>query len=1742
MLNPIEAAEKIKEDYVGYVTTRRRFADREYSKKFRDALLSEGAMAKGPYLSLSDSFEKGASINDLIFEGVASPLFRDLESGVPEDKDREIPLERTLWAHQENAMRKALAGKNLVVTTGTGSGKTECFILPILNYLLSEQERGTLGSGGVRAILVYPMNALVNDQMKRLRDILRDYPSIRFGVYNGNTKEKYEDGINEYGKIHRDPETKAPLKPIGNEVVSRDVMRDNPPHILVTNYAMLEYMLLRPKDDAVFRDAELKFLVLDETHTYKGATGIETSLLLRRLKVRIGCGEEVVHILTSATLGGEDADDEIVRFAETLCDAPFSPEGIIRSKEAPAEMPEQPADYPVELFGEMASPTKPLDAILKEYGVPTEEGSSDEEIIFDVCLRSAAYRALRECATEPMSINELAGKISERMDMSEEDIVNLITVASQGFRGKTPLIKARYHMFIKALEGAYSTLTKDKPLSLERRLTFETPEGEAKAFELCVCDDCGRHGIAGKEIGGVFEFASGEWDEKLAVYVPTNQDETWSSFEAEDGFDDEIDGSDYLICPVCGEIHHESNRSEFSCGHDADGYVRLRSAVRIGENGGFRCPSCGQGTMGLFTIGYDAATSVLGTSLFELLPESEAKLASRPTSTSAGSNPFSLGSASPRVDIVRKARQFIAFSDSRAEAAYYGARLGSEYQEFLRRRGLWHVLKKHGDAMSANPWELEALVDKLTAYFDENRTFAEYDDEGGRSLTEVSQRQAWVAVLNEMVSSKRPTSLTSLGAIDFIYKGNLAAPWEAIAENLNYPADVLRALFDQLIRDMLREGIIDAKGCGLLDTDREYIFYSVAPRTMVRTKTDADKGVAHIRGWLPRERQNGTRHDNNRVVRTRRALGISEQEAIDLLGMYWDGVLAEGPHHLSFCDGEGSLALSSFLVAPRFEGKALRACSKCGQRSISSEKSLCENAKCDGVLEVVDTEGLQVRDHYARLYSEGEMKPLHIKEHTAQLESDDQQKYQELFIEKKLNVLSCSTTFEMGVDVGDLEAIFLRNMPPTPANYVQRAGRAGRSAKTAAFSLTYAKKESHDFTFFKDPRKMISGEIPVPLLTITNEKVVLRHIYAVALSAFFAENDDVYNRNDAHVLLNEDGFERLVSYLERRPVELSEMLDKSISEAIRREVGLDGWNWVPRLVGEDGVLRIAVMDHRSLVDWCTEEINRAVEAGDYQRAGERQRALKNIRRAPEDGVEKGQLKKAELIEFLVRNNILPKYGFPVDVVELHQNAMNPKLNKVQLMRDLQLAVAEYAPGSQVVADGEMYTSRYIRRLPKTSDDGWSVAFIAKCPSESCNTWNHRTVAPGEDGAECVSCRRLIEARSWKEAIEPRMGFVSEPPRVVRKKPQRLYRSDDLYIGDPLRNIIETKLFQIGGKSLLEMETSSNDTLMVLCDDDFFVCRQCGYSIAYSSAKNERGFTYGRRRLPKQHDAPWGRKCGCDSLERKSLCHTFKTDVVRLAFDTPYAKSKDTMLSVMYALLEGASEFLRIERSDIKGCLHKVRLNGSMVFEIVLFDAVAGGAGHVRRIVDDDGSAFRGVVESAISRLSGCSCSPSCYSCLRNYANRMIHDRLNRELALRFLEEWRGEAIPVEPDTVKTCEDSPAPNVAEGGPSAERRGESLEVMGSQCFDGWKDLLAIVPEETVGFFKSLADMRPPAPDFVYPKIVSSVEGSRSRFAICSWSDSRVLLFEPDGKTDVPGWTCVATDEITTVDMLKLLNGVN
>lgn len=1593
MFDPIQASKEIKNSYIDYITTAFNMADPDYEREFLAELQKDGEVAKGPFIDIGASYETGHTLRELIDSGAVSSLFSELEP-VPES-DKELKLDRPLYCHQESALQMASSGENLVVTTGTGSGKTECFLLPIINHLLREEESGSLNTG-VRAIIIYPMNALANDQIKRLRSLLKRYPKICYGVYNGNTEYTQSKALAEYHRTYKDANGN-PLDPAPNEIISREVMQRTPPHILITNYSMLEYMMLRPKDDAVFSGAKLKFIVLDEAHIYKGATGMETSLLMRRLRARISEPGNVQYILTSATLGGPDANREILNFAEKLCGVTFNANGIIRSQEKQPKM-EALMDFPPTLFVELHQHPQAVSKILERYQADFAPNGDEGEKLYALFLHAHLFYTMRKIAIEPITISNLCRALSAVHPMTNEQVVSFISVCARAERGGISLIKPRYHFFVRAIEGAYITLNKPKHLFLHRKLEYEDiyKKQISTVFEAAVCTDCGRIAIVGNENGGYLHQTSRRNTDDQVDYFYIKEDTDGELLS-----DSDVEGKnenateDYVVCAICGAIAPEAdvNLEENSyhrhfCEHDSIYWIKVH---RINRKAGrpAACPACGFGTFRRFYLGSDAATAVLGTELFEQLPSEEIIM----TESSPEQSRRSIFAKAPqqRKIIKKKMRQFLCFSDSRSEAAFFASYMERSYQEFLRRRGIWHIAKQYR-AAGRTTVSVTEFVEELARYFEVNRSFTNWDvpiNQDPGILTAVSRSNAWVAILNEMFNARRSTSLVSMGVFSFEFRKNYeVVPNFQKAFELEY-SDA-SALLELLVQDAVFSGAIDAgKKYSLTAAEREYIFFTPVAKKLVLLRTSEYAKRSWISGWRGRKRNNNTYFPSTRITRLVRSLGITENEADDILADYWENVFKPN-------SDEFVLDANDFIVriggAPK---SSFYRCKKCGRVTPYNVKGQCASIKCNGQLEPFDPLIAFANNHYVKLYQSNHTEPLYIKEHTAQLSKDQQTLYQEAFVHKKINALSCSTTFEMGVDVGSLETVYMRDVPPSPANYVQRAGRAGRAKHSSAFVLTYAKLSSHDFTYYQNPSAMISGKIKVPVFEIENEKILNRHIFAVALSSFFALYNEVYDGDNQTVLLNEGGYELLKEYLASKPEPLRQLLLKSIPTNMHQRLGILDFGWVERLCGEDGVLEIAVQDFQGTVAEMEKALRECRRRHDDEGAGLWSRNLRNFRCAKNDNCG-----KKSLISFLVRNNVLPKYGFPVDTVELIPDVSTIGKDKaLQLARDLQMAIAEYAPGSQVVADGKMYVSRYIRKMPgKKAGNSWEIGYYCpKCPN--CGQPNFTRDPVTGSGRECVSCHKVISRPRWRKTLEPRMGFCAENEvrEVSMHRPEHDYKTDDYYIGDRQRNLIRKLRFEVNGLTF-QMESTSNDSLVVVGRTGYTVCPICGYA------------TEGE--LPKLHKTSRGYICINKEGTGKEylLSHDFKTDVVKITFESDKATDLNTMLSVLYALLEGLSREMGIERTDIKGCLFRTEVNGLMVYSVILYDAVAGGAGHVRRMVTEDGHAFQQVLKRALAVVDNCGCDTSCYQCLRNYYNQKIHDKLNRRAASSFLHLWLGQMI------------------------------------------------------------------------------------------------------------------------------------
>lgn len=1580
-LDPLLTSAQIEGSYKRYLKTLLGPSDAPMAAAFDSAIDETRLLAKGPLLELTPPYAPGATLRQLVEEGVLHPRFMDAGSDA-------VPLDRPLYAHQETAIRKVSAGRNIVVSTGTGSGKTESFLLPIIDSLIAEREAGTLGPG-VRALLLYPMNALANDQLKRLREMLKVLPEITFGRYTGETDEYADKAESQYRSAN------PGIDRVPNELLSREEMRANPPQILLTNYAMLEYLLLRPADMDLFdgpHSGTWRFIALDEAHVYDGAQGSEVALLLRRLRQRVAPNSNLQCIATSASLDGDP--NEAMTFATNLFQADFEYEDSNPAR--------QDLVTPTRLTRTTDPTWRMTDDELLEWSRP---GANLAGLIARTSHSDAAaalhgektvaelQAALSDGPIDALSLGERLWPSDSR---AADKLAALVALGSAVVDdSKNPVLSARYHMFVRATEGAFVSFGDTEPTIMLGRHEIDPTTGRAM-FEFGTCQRCGAVHLAGdveaRKTGRYF-VPSVKNDASVKWLVLTNAADV-SVDEDEETLGDEGakgDSGVRYLCTGCGLI---SDVEGLCPGADCPGGVprqvrEHRAKTKVMST----CTECGASAKQLIRrlrTDVNAAPAVITTALYQQLPRAEGEA----------------------LEQVGEGRKLLMFSDSRQAAAFAAPYLARTYGRLLERRYLTMALqdrKYEDEDLTVEDLSIIALKKARAAHH-----FAET---AGRVATEKATNE-WV--MGELMTMDHRQSLEGLGLMRVAInrKGNVAPRG---LTQLGLSEDESWAMLDELAKTVRLNGAINLlDGVDIKDERFE-------PRNMrIRITRVGSNAKSKVISWLPSGRPGTT---NNRVRFVAKVLA-SLEATVDA------GKVLEGCWQFLTKNGYISPAPDKFETdAFQIEHRLLAVhngmdcnwyrCEACRRVTAFSVRDVCPNSSCPGKLLPYEIPPLEYdSNHYRNVYGTLNPAPLAAKEHTAQWNSRKAADIQREFIAGKVNVLSCSTTFELGVDVGDLQSVVMRNMPPKTANYVQRAGRAGRRAASAALVLTYANRNSHDLAKFQDPKSMIDGQMRIPWIPIENERIGRRHAHSVALAAYFRQG--MANSGQAWKKVGEfftpgQGEQHAPSalveaFLTPVPESMRNDLRRILPSGVQDEIGIESDAWVTYLAD---LLDKAQKDVENDFETFRTLISEASAAEQFRLADQLKKTLRTI-------------DERQLLGFLANKNILPKYGFPVDTVELRTlHCQEPVGRELELSRDLSQAIYDYAPGNQIVAGGKVWTSRGVHRLPKRDLEQFEYRVC-----KNCNRFEADRVLGDLD--VCGGCQEPFTAT--RRFVVPEYGFVADRKAtdVGTAPPERRWNGAS-YVED-IGKVIDTFVWQSTGGITVEATAGTHAQMVVISEGEgagFWLCQWCGWAAP-------RGRTPGARK----HERPLTGSTCEGPLDLVSLAHRYQTDVAEFTFgDVAYDKATESRwLSVLYALLEGASKTLEISRDDIDGTLSWSK-DGRR--SIVLFDTVPAGAGAAKKIAES----LKEVLAGAVERLNACDCGEetSCYGCLRTYRNSRYHDQLTRGGALTIFREISVEG-GMSPRWIAALEVV----TAEARPLLSRLAEAgapVPEIGEEVGDGW-----------------------------------------------------------------------------------------
>jgi len=1524
VFDPIETSSTIVSDYHRYLRSLLPLGDSRLSDSLDRAISSEATLDRGPILESTPAYVRGKTLEQLIAEGVLPSSFTRLGSPA-------LPLDRQLYAHQELATRKARSGRSLVVSTGTGSGKTESFLIPVLASLAAEAEVAPL-TPGIRAILLYPMNALANDQMKRLRQVLAVAPDITFGRYIGDTPRSARDAETKFDLLN-------PGEPrLPNELLSREEMQSSPPHILLTNYAMLEYLLLRPADMELFEgthSGHWKFIVVDEAHVYDGARGSELAMLLRRLQSRVGASD-VQCIATSATVGAETNPQGVTDFAQSLFGVPV--EWVSGDQSRQDLVTSQRIALPTGDWGPL-SPSDYRDlATSSDLNVDLASlaKASDSDVHALLAREQVMATVRKHLSGGASDLSRLIGALEPEWTI--QDFRNVVDVGGRITDATgVPLLSARYHLWLRSTEGAFTCLSSNTPhVYLSRQ--EECLRCNRPTFEFGGCTRCGTAYILGKE-------EPHGPSSRLAPRIGDSDRITWIALAADTHSDDEdelvweedlAEVRDAIeICTDCGLLNPQSS---IACGACGSSSLRTGRVVRGHSRQISGCVVCGsraKGQVRLFDTGADAAAAVIATSLYQKLP---------PDSGPAADNPGA-------------GRKLLAFSDSRQGAAFFAPYLDSSYRRLLQRRLLLQGIEE-SYALDGGPSRLDDVIANTSRIATNANFFARRDSR------QAKERQISLWSAQELVAFDTRQSLEGLGLIDFQLEGLSRIAEQPVWESLGLSAPQAQDVLAELLATLRSQGAISfPEG---VDPADEAFTPRLGPIYVRERQSDK-----RLLSWLPTA---GVNRRLDYLGRVFAATGATMPPVDALVGI-WKSLTSGADPYLtgSIHPRHGQvyqLDYTWILVNPRPVNAPIFRCSVCAKTSTRNVLGVCPTLRCMGTLIPLNDDDSFIADnHYAHLYRSLLPIPLKVQEHTAQWAATEAALIQNQFIRGEVNALSCSTTFELGVDVGELQAVMLRNVPPGTANYVQRAGRSGRRTSSAALVVTFAQRKSHDLSRFREPESMINGAVTPPLIPLGNERIDRRHAHSVALSSFFRYiwlTSQIQWRKVGEFFNPEDGapdpVPLLQDFLDSNPADVYDSLRQILPATVQSDLNLDSGAWVEVLI--DHLVKVQA-EVQQEIEYFEDARKRAFDSRKDSLAAQFGRVLSTIR-------------KRDLLGFLGSRNILPKYGFPVDVVELRtQTSSNSIGSQLDLARDLSTAVFEYAPGSEIVAGGWLWKSAGVYRLPERDlVHGW-FAICSQCQFFEAQL--------NELDPVCPSCAANRRAQRY---MIPEFGFIAErsPTKPTGSPPQRSWSGGTHFVSSGTA-VSPTSLWAPIPPSIV-IEASQRAKLMAVStgptDQGYLICDWCGRGLPTSG------------KTPKKHTHAWKDQECTGHLTRACLAHSYETDVLTVQFGVDTQPTDPQSWSLLYALLDATSHVLGISRDDIDGTLWFTDRSP----HLVLFDTVPGGAGCVLQIP----TRLSEILERAGKKLSTCECGEdtSCYSCLRTYRNSLRHDILSRGSALQLL--------------------------------------------------------------------------------------------------------------------------------------------
>lgn len=1654
----------IKGKLLDYINTSYLGKNDELRRACASELKSVGMIYQEPYIEANNAYKT-------VSDGLA-------RSSIPDDAkeilmamaEYNLGVFANPYKHQLDALEAFYANQDLFVSTGTGSGKTECFMWPMVSKLVREliNSPETWKVRGIRAIMLYPMNALVSDQLGRLRkmignreggfhNLIREFaPGCRvpqFGMYTGRTpysgmqdKKQNEEVAEAIEKdiLNQSSEVKDKLRDLGNypskrnlasfveklrnneqfltdaedaELIMRQEMQQNCPDILITNYSMLEYMLMRPIEREIWSstkrwldsDPDNKLLfIIDEAHMYRGSAGGEVALLVRRVFHKLGIGRDRVQfILTSASVSNQD--DKVYKFA---CD--LSAQRIDRNtfkliKGTNEEIvfthneinPDVLNDYDIdELQGVWSKKSEAVQKFGKLAGFPlnccnfADEHEVETWLYDNLKKCDPMLRIMKQTRGRATSFKELA-KIAfpnaseERAEKATSALLAIAPLAKNS--SGNVLYPARLHMMFRGLHGLYacsnphcSCSNHNGSLALGH-VYLNRPGPRCKCggmiYELLNDRSCGALFLKGfidsRENDNRFV-----WNEP-SILLDTSHREVWF-YPIPKDFKRSKDDKVAWLNSISGRL------DEFNDHSDDANYIQV--AYCTNETKGRpniwsfkKCPKCAKRNFAatdFATKGNDPFFNLVSEQFYVQPPVPKYK------------------------SLANEGRKVLLFSDSRQRAALLARDLTHAADIDAMRKALT-VAAKDLQEWAAGEDKLPVLsllyVFFLKVAYQNNQLFFYGKDE--EDLREAREKMAELyknkngKLKYDIVADKHFRSIPKQYSEHLLRQ--LCSHYRSLTDVALCwlePCDNDDETFDEILKEFADSDI------SMTIDEFKVLFAAWAMEIM----TSEYAIGADIDDWIRRNiaayyQRFGVENETEvppRIEEMLVAHGFSKNQ-ISVIAKQLAVFLTKGGN-------SSAKYLNEKIVTLKFEpDHEWYKCPRCSGVFPFTVWGKCAHcAKGSPVLMTEsDFEGLKfLREPVLRAVKgdpQALMTRINTEEHTAQLSHKDQRhntwstteeyvmRFQNVHVDnadnvendRPVDILSCTTTMEVGIDIGSLTAVGLRNIPPTRDNYQQRAGRAGRRSAAISSIVTYTDNNPHDSYYFHNPEKIISGEPRTPWIDVKNQKLAYRHFNVIFITEFFDSLDLDLGSDELGICeFFKKYFDKFCNFTNKKNV-----YELDIDSLVPQDVDFDFESYKNVFLGQLNILK------------------------------------KKVEEFPEEYIDDNKDKKERsVLDTFLENGIFPTYSFPKDVVGFYVE--NDKGTKIEQKpdRSLDMAISEYAPGRIVVINKKTYKSGGVysfqskfrtgaRENPARPffDSTEYFKQLFSCDNPSCN-WmglEHHSKCPF-CGNESIQTQYLLKpwgfAPSGGKSIndsraDSEISYASNPCYSITPK------EDEMYVEDGFDNLRYSK--------------RANDPLIILNkgpkSKGFLVCRDCGAAVPGND-------THDLQKLLKPYNHPHKLyKCNHDNVVNTYLGNQFRTDIVvyEITLDSQKINVDSSGLWIIRAsqtlaeaMTLAGGRLLDVEFNELKSG-YRLRYSQDKkkaYVDVFLFDSLSSGAGYCSMLAERTSELMKETREV----LNNCAaqCESACHECLMHYWNQRVHGLLDRYAALDLLNWCEGSAL------------------------------------------------------------------------------------------------------------------------------------